>query len=190
MRIAIGSTNPVKCSASRAVLSRLDADAEFVCLDVPSGVPKQPWGDAETRTGALNRARGALEATGADLGVGLEGGVLETEFGLMTNAWCVLVDRSGRIGVGGNACALLPDAVAEQVRAGEELGTAMDRLARQANTKQRNGAIGILTNNLETRQSAYEMIIRLALAPFQNPAWYPVKAGPNGAGLHYAGEKR
>jgi non-canonical (house-cleaning) NTP pyrophosphatase len=48
----------------------------------------------------------------------------------------------------------------------------MDRLVRQHNTKHKNGAIGILTNNLETRQSAYETIIRLALAPFQHPEWY------------------
>jgi non-canonical (house-cleaning) NTP pyrophosphatase len=111
----------------------------------------------------------------ADLGVGLEGGVQESEFGLMTCAWCVLVDRTGRIGVGGNSSILLPDAVVQALRHGDELGTAMDRLAQQQNTKHQHGAIGILTNNLETRQSAYEMIIRLALAPFQNPAWYPIR---------------
>jgi non-canonical (house-cleaning) NTP pyrophosphatase len=138
MRIAIGSTNPVKCSATRAVLTPLFPDAEYVCRDVPSGVSVQPWGDVETRTGALNRARAALEQTGADLAVGLEGGVQE----------------------------------------GLELGAAMDHLVHQHNTKHQNGAIGILTNNLETRQSAYETIIRLALAPFQNPAWYPVSSNP------------
>jgi inosine/xanthosine triphosphatase len=173
MRITIGSTNPVKCSATRAVLTPLYPGAEFVCIDVPSGVSVQPWGDVETRTGAFNRARAALEETRADLAVGLEGGVQDSEFGLLTAAWCVLIDRHGRVGVGGNSCTLLPSAVAEQVRQGVELGTAMDRLANQPNTKHQNGAIGILTNNLETRQSAYETIIRLALAPFRNPAWYP-----------------
>ena len=190
MRVAIGSTNPVKCSASRAVLSRLYPDAEFVCFDVPSGVPAQPWGDLEARTGALNRARAALATADADLGVGLEGGVQESEFGLLTTAWCVLVDREGRIGVGGNPCALLPEEVAHRVRLGEELGAAMDRLVRQANTKHRNGAIGILTNNLETRQSAYETILRLALAPFQNPAWYPVPTGQSGDAIHNAGGRQ
>jgi inosine/xanthosine triphosphatase len=176
MRITIGSTNPVKCSATRAVLTPLFPGAEFACIDVPSGVSAQPWGDVETRTGALNRARAALEQTGADLAIGLEGGVQDSEFGLFTAAWCVLIDRQGRIGVGGNSCALLPPAVAEQVRQGIELGAAMDYFVHQHNTKHQNGAIGILTNNLETRQSAYETIIRLALAPFQNPAWYPVSS--------------
>lgn len=190
MRIAIGSTNPVKCSASRAVLSRVYPDAEFVCFDVPSGVPAQPWGDLEARTGALNRARAALAAGDADLGVGLEGGVQESEFGLLTTAWCVLVDRTGRIGVGGNSCTLLPEAVAYRVRLGDELGAAMDHLVRQEGTKHRNGAIGILTNGLETRQSAYETILRLALAPFQNPAWYPVPSGQSGDALHNTGGER
>jgi inosine/xanthosine triphosphatase len=172
MRIAIGSTNPVKCSAVRAVLSPLYPAAEFVTIDVPSGVSDQPWGDQETRTGARNRAQAALDRTGSALAVGLEGGVLDSEFGLMTAAWCVILDRDGQIGVGGNSCALLPTAVVEDVRLGHELGAAMDRLVRQHNTKHKNGAIGILTNNLETRQSAYETIIRLALAPFQHPEWY------------------
>lgn len=188
MRIAIGSTNPVKCSASRAVLSRLYPQAEFICLDVASGVPAQPWGDVEARTGALNRARGALNAAHADLGVGLEGGVQDSEFGLLTTAWCVLVSREGQIGVGGNSCALLPKAVADRVRQGDELGAAIDAFVQQEGTKRRNGAIGILTNDLETRQSAYETIIRLALAPFQNPAWYPVHPGSNGEARHNAGE--
>ena len=174
MRIAIGSTNPVKCNAARDVLSHLYPDAEFVCVDVPSGVSAQPWGDVEARAGALNRARAALSQTAADLSVGLEGGAQESEFGMLTTAWCVLIDAHGRIGVGGNCCTLLPQAVAALLRQGEELGTAMDRLVNQRNTKHHDGAIGILTRNLETRQSAYQMIIRLALAPFLNPDWYPI----------------
>lgn len=176
MRIAIGSTNPVKCNAVRAVLSSLYPDAEFVAVEVPSGVSPQPWGDVETRTGALNRARAALRQTGADLAAGLEGGVQDSEFGLMTSAWCVLVDGQGRVGVGGNSCTLLPPVIADQLRQGIELGAAMDQLVQRYNTRQHNGAIGILTRDLETRQSAYENIIRLALAPFQNPDWYPVSA--------------
>ncbi|NLF75868.1 MAG: inosine/xanthosine triphosphatase [Chloroflexi bacterium] len=174
MRIATGSTNPVKCNAVRAVLGPLHPGAEFVAIEVPSGVSSQPWGNAETRRGAFNRARAALDATGADLAVGLEGGVQETEFGLMTCAWCALVDRAGRVGIGGNSCILLPPLVADHVRSGGELGQAMDTLTHSLNTKHQNGAIGILTHDLETRQSAYETNLRLALASFQNPAWYPV----------------
>ncbi len=172
MRIAIGSTNRVKCRAVEAVLRPLYPNAEFVSVAVSSGVPAQPIGDVQTRAGALNRARAALRQTEATLGVGLEGGVQETEFGMMTTAWCVILSAEGRLGVGGNACTLLPEAVAQRVRNGAELGEAMDWLTRRQDTKHQNGAIGILTDNLETRQSAYEVIVRLALAPFRRPHWY------------------
>lgn len=171
--IAIGSTNPVKCNASRAVLGAVYPGATFRSLDVASGVAAQPWGDVETRAGAVNRARAALDAAGADLGVGLEGGVQETELGLMTCAWCAVVDTHGQTGVGGSACMLLPPAVADALRRGAELGPVIDRLAGAVNLRQHGGAIGILTDQLATRQSAFEAILRLALAPFRQPAWYP-----------------
>ncbi len=187
MLIAIGSTNPVKCNAVRAVLGSLYPDADYTCVDVPSGVSAQPWGDLETRTGALNRARSALASAGADLGVGLEGGVQESEFGLLTSAWCVLIDRAGRAGVGGNSCVMLPDQVAADVRAGRELGSAMDRLVERHNTKHQNGAIGILTNDLETRQSAYETLVRMALAPFLHSDWYTFSTSPIGSSATQSG---
>jgi len=46
-----------------------------VAVAVPSGVGHQPFGDTATRAGALERARKALVATGAEIAFGLEGGV-------------------------------------------------------------------------------------------------------------------
>lgn len=165
--IAVGSTNPIKYQASQRVLGEHYPHAQFVTIGVESGVAVQPWGDAETRRGAYNRAKSALNLAHADLGVGLEGGLQETEFGVMTCAWCVMVDRNGRIGVGGSACVQLPNEVATAVQAGIELGVAMDQWTGQQNTKHGLGAIGILTNGLLTRQEAYEPLIKLALSPFQ-----------------------
>ncbi len=91
---------------------------------------------------------------------------------MMTTAWCAILDIHDHWGVGGNACVLLPEAVAERVRQGLELGDAMDWLTQRHDTKHQNGAIGILTDDLETRQSAYETIVRMALAPFRRPQWY------------------
>jgi non-canonical (house-cleaning) NTP pyrophosphatase len=56
-RVAVGSANPVKLAAARAVLARVAPEAEVVGVEVASGVPAQPWGDDETRRGALTRAR-------------------------------------------------------------------------------------------------------------------------------------
>ncbi len=166
MLIAIGSTNPVKVRAVENVLRQIYADAEFVALEVPSGIPAQPIGNEETRRGALNRARAALEATGADWGTGLDGGVIQNELGTMTTAWCVIVDRAGQIGAGGASNMLLPEAVAARVLSGTELGEAMDEYADAKDVKHGPGAIGLLTGGLIDRQGAYEVLVNFALAPF------------------------
>jgi inosine/xanthosine triphosphatase len=172
MYIAIGSTNPVKNNASKHVLSSVYANVTFTSVDVPSGVSDQPWGNDETRRGAFNRAKTALVKTKSDMAIGLEGGVQEIETGLYTCAWCVIVDQTGKVGIGGNSCVRLPDEVATAVRSGLELGAAMDQLTGQKNTKHQLGAIGFLTNGLSSRQEAYEILIKMALAPFLLPEWY------------------
>ena len=176
MQIIVGSTNPVKIQAVQVALHEVYAEAKVSGVAVPSGVADQPWNDAETRQGAYNRAQAVLDQTSADVAVGLEGGVLESEFGLMTSAWCVILDRAGHVGVGGNSCTLLPPSVADHLQRGVELGIAMDRFSGQTNTKHKDGAIGILTDGLVSRQTAYEIIIKMALAPLIHPAWYAPKA--------------
>lgn len=176
MRIAIGSTNPVKGRAAEAVLTPLFPEATFVRLEVVSGVRLQPWGEHETRTGALQRAQQALSQTGAEMGIGFEGGVVRTEFGLMLTNWAAVVHENGKIGVGCGGGALLPPAVARLIEAGEELGPAMDTLTGGHNTKHGEGAIGILTAGLVNRQAAFEYTLKLALAPFRSPQLYKVNS--------------
>jgi inosine/xanthosine triphosphatase len=166
MKIAIGSTNPVKIRAVKNVARKIFPNAEFVAREVPSGVPGQPRGDKQTRRGAVNRARAVRQATRADWGVGLEAGIVENEFGAMTCAWCAIVDRRGRVGIGGSTNMLLPDEVAARVKAGAELGEAMDAFARIKNVKHKMGAIGVLTRGLSNRQRAYEYIFTLAVVRF------------------------
>jgi inosine/xanthosine triphosphatase len=172
MYIIVGSQNPVKIAAVRAVLPALFASARIEGNAVPSGVSAQPRSDAETRQGARNRAQAVLATSEADLAIGLEGGVTATEDGLMTCAWCVVLDRTGQQGIGGGAHVLLPPAVAHHIQQGTELGHAMDMLVQQHNTRHGDGAIGILTGNLINRQASFEVVIRYALAPFRRPQDY------------------
>jgi non-canonical (house-cleaning) NTP pyrophosphatase len=74
--------------------------------------------------------------------------------------------------MGGSLSMPLPDMVAARIRAGEELGHAMDALAQTVGTKHGRGAVGILTAGLIDRQGAYEPMISYALAPWLAPAWY------------------
>jgi len=58
------------------------------------------------------------------------------------------------------------------VRAGVELGEADDIVFQRANSKQENGAIGLLTGDVIDRRQLYEHAIVLALVAFKNPSLY------------------
>lgn len=166
-RVAVGSTNRVKIEAARAVLARAGLVVAVEGVAVASDVSDQPMGDAETIRGARTRADRARVALDADLGVGIEGGVVELPDGSMrTCAWAVVVDRAGRTGSGGSLAMPLPPAVAAMIREGLELGHAMDRLTGGRDTKYGAGASGILTAGLVDRQRAYESLVTYALAPW------------------------
>lgn len=169
----MGSANAVKIRAAQAVLTPLAPDATVEGVQVASNVPDQPWGDDETIRGARTRALAARDALDADLGVGIEGGVVEDGDGLRTCAWAVIVDRDGRTGTGGSLAMPLPRTVEFAVRAGAELGHAMDALTGLNDTKHAQGAVGILTNGLVDRQRAYEVLVTYALAPFLTPEYWP-----------------
>jgi inosine/xanthosine triphosphatase len=171
-RVAVGSTNPVKVAAVSAVLARAGWSASVVSVAVASGVRDQPFGDAETIRGATQRARAALDAGDADVGIGIEGGVVDDDGAMRTCAWAAVVARDGRVGVGGSLAMLLPVRVASLVREGVELGHAMDRVTGAHGTKHGAGAVGILTAGLVDRQRAYETLVAYALAPFLSPAHY------------------
>ncbi len=168
--IAVGSKNPVKIGAVRAVLGPLAPAAVITGIDVASTVADQPFGDEETIRGARARAAAARLALGADFGVGIEGGVVEESDGTMrTCAWAAIVAADGRSSVGGSLAMPLPQTVAEMIRAGTELGHAMDALVGGHDTKRGAGAVGILTAGLVDRQRAYEVLVTYAAAPFLTP---------------------
>lgn len=159
--------NRVKIDAVRAVLARARVGASVEGIAAASEVPDQPRGDDETIRGARTRAERARHALGADLGVGLEGGVVELPDGsLRTCAWAVVVDATGRSGTGGSLAMPLPPAIAAMIAEGLELGDAMDRLIGEKGTKYGAGASGVFTAGLVNRQAAYESLVIYALAPW------------------------
>ena len=170
--VVVGSLNPVKLAAVRAVVAGAAPEALVEAVTAASGVADQPFGDEETIRGARERARVARAARDADLGVGLEGGVVDGPGGMRSCAWCVVVHRDGREGIGGSLAMPLPDAVARMIRDGMELGHAMDALVAERGTKHGKGAVGILTEGRIDRQGAYEVLVTYALAPFLTPALY------------------
>jgi inosine/xanthosine triphosphatase len=169
--IIVASQNPVKLEAIRVGFSRMYPDREFVVegVTVPSGVDDQPMTDAETLQGAHNRAVNARSHTpDADFWVGIEGGSEDGDSGMGTFAWVVVLSAD-KTGKARTATFFLPQEVAQLVRQGKELGDADDIVFNRTNSKQKNGAIGILTDDAVTRVDLYAPAVMMALIPFTNP---------------------
>lgn len=171
--IAIGSTNPVKVAAVRTEAQAIWPAARLVPLAVDSGVGVMPLTDGDAIAGATRRARQARELADADLGVGLEGAAVDTPQGMMLTGWVAVLDRSGRASVANGGRLPLPPAIAERLRAGEELGPLMDAYSGVANSKQHGGAVGFLTRGLVSREESFRMAVAYALVPFLHPSLYP-----------------
>jgi inosine/xanthosine triphosphatase len=170
--LVIASTNPVKINAALEGFQILFPDQACTVqgVSVPSGVSDQPLSDEETLQGALNRARAAqVQVPTADYAFGIEGGC-EERYGLLwTFAWIAVIG-GGQTGLGRTGAFALPQAVADLVREGLELGEADDRVFGRTNSKQANGAIGLLTEDKIDRQTYYSHAVIMALVPFKNPA--------------------
>ncbi len=173
-RVAVGTTNPVKIEATQKVIHTYWPHAEIIAVPVPSGVADQPWGIEETVRGARQRANAALQATHADLGIGLEGGVEEVPEagGLFLSGWAAVITREGHISYGSGGRVLLPPKLIHALRQGQELGPAMDHLSGRENTKHTVGSVGILTRGFVTRASQFAVALAYALVPLLHPSWW------------------
>jgi inosine/xanthosine triphosphatase len=172
--IVLASKNPVKIQATLGGFRSLFPDEEFqvVGVIVPSGVSDQPMTDEETLQGARNRTVGAAQSQPqADYWIGIEGGVEEFAGEMVAFAWIVVSDgvREGKSRTG---TFTLPHPITELIHQGIELGKADDILFQRSNSKQMNGAIGILTNDVIDRTELYQPSVVMALVPFLNPELY------------------
>ena len=104
----------------------------------------------------------------SDYWVGIEGGIEDSALGMTCFARVHVLGRDGVTGLGQTAVFYLPREVAELVRGGMELGHADDRVFGRDNSKQANGAIGLLTDDLIDRQAYYTHAVIMALVPFKN----------------------
>ncbi len=170
----VGSSNPAKVEAVRGTLARLAPGCRLEAVSVASGVSPQPVGDLETRLGAAGRARAALSLRpAADLGFGLEGGIVYEAAGTWLISWVAAVARDGRAGHASGLRMPLPDAAGPRLRAGEELATIIDDLFHVHDARSAAGAIGLLTEGAVSRTEAFAQLVAMALAPHLRPDLYP-----------------
>ena len=162
MDIAVGSLNPVKIEAIRAVMERIYGQVRIFAYDVSSDVPEQPFGE-QTPEGAKNRAKAAMN--GHTLSVGIEAGVFEMFGTLYDFQYCAILDREGKYTIGTGSGFRYPDAVVELVRKGKTVGQAMKEVYGENNVGKTMGAIGILSKGLLDRKSLTEQSVLAAMLP-------------------------
>lgn len=171
MLFAIGSKNPQKTNAAKSAVNAFFGNAEFLEVEADSGVHRQPL-DSETEEGAKNRAKEALKKTAADFGIGIEGGLVELNGKDYATACCAIIDKKGEMHIAYSPLFEIPPKMLAEVRQRKELGDIMDEHTGRKNTKQNEGAIGILSKGKITRGKAFEIAVILALVPFVNKDLY------------------
>ena len=174
-KIIIASRNPVKIDATSHGFEKMFPGEMFEVegMSVPSGVNAQPTSDADTFQGAWNRVENASnEIAAADFWVGIEGGIEEKDGDMEAFAWVVIKSKNGKIGKARTGTFFLPPQIAALIKQGKELGEADDIVFGRTNSKQENGAVGLLTNNVIDRTHYYTDAVVLALVPFKNKELY------------------
>jgi len=182
--VAVGSTRRPKVDAVREALMligpRLADGAQFdvAAIEVPSGVRHTPLSREEILKGARQRAEALLRIAREKnepwkYFVGLEGGVeIVRERGarhVFLENWAYVADAAGREGFGQSGGILLPEPLAKcVVDEGVELAAAIDEFAGGRGIRDAQGAWGVLTQNLITRQDTCRIAVVSAFASLFN----------------------
>jgi len=167
MKILIGTHNRAKTKAVQTISSIYYPNASYSNREVPSLVSEQPMTLEETRKGAINRAKHVMEDTDALFGIGLEGGVQEIAGQMYICNWGALVTPKGDVFTATGAGVPLPKEIADQLRAGAELGPVMDVYSNKKGIRHDEGAIGVFSNGLINRSAMFEHIMLLLIGQFE-----------------------
>jgi inosine/xanthosine triphosphatase len=179
----------------RNTLAR-EIDFEILGIEVPSGVRHTPLSREDLMTGARQRAEALVQLARTEnkpwkYFVGLEGGIdvipgpdvmpnldVIPDVDIVSEAvkrwvflenWAYVTDGTSLGAFGQSGAVLLPDSLAKTVvDDGVELSEAIDEFAGRHNIRDREGAWGILTRSLISRQEAFRVAVINAFAPFFN----------------------
>ena len=150
-KVIIASKNPVKIQAVKNGFEKMfpTQEFEFVGVSVPSNVADQPFSNY----------------------VGIESGIEHIENEMEAFAW-VFIKSTDKYGKARTGTFFLPKQVVELIKEGKELGEADDIVFKRNNSKQENGAVGILTGDIIDRTKYYTEAVILAMIPFKNVDLY------------------
>jgi inosine/xanthosine triphosphatase len=171
LTIGLASRNPIKVEAAKNAFERSFRRPCRIQFPEKLDFPHQPLNLEATLQGALERAKRALKISNAEFGVGMEGGVAKIPKSTgepFIIGWVAIRSIEGRISTAQTTTVPLPSQIFNELQNHPEveLGTIIDRLSGRRNTKQKSGAVGILTENLVVRRDLFEQALICALWPF------------------------
>ncbi len=199
--VAVGSTRRPKLNAVREALDAFapllapSAVFEVTGAEVPSGVSHTPASREELMLGARRRAEALMEVAAKQSEdwsyfVGLEGGLEVTLYRdfhtgeshrrVFLESWAY-VSNGARGFYGRSGAVEMPHTLAAEVLdRGVELSVAIDRFAGEAGIRDAQGAWGVLSRNLISRQEAFRVAVIAAFAPFYNAKAYQTSTASAG----------
>jgi inosine/xanthosine triphosphatase len=190
--IAVGSQRGPKLNAVREALKSFSpflapgADFHVEGVEVPSGVSHTPLSREELMAGARQRAE-ALQQIARERDahwkyfLGLEGGldVVQSDSArwVFLESWAYVTDGASHGYFGQSGGILIPEPLAKRVvDEGVELSEAIDSFAGGIGIRDGQGAWGVLTRDIITRQEAFRIAVIHAFAPFFNREVYSAQA--------------
>lgn len=175
MKVAVGSTNPVKIQAVKEVFKEVfGKKVEIISVKADSGVSTQPFKENMIK-GSMNRAKKALKLTDADFGVGIESGVMIFGEKWYNLGFITIVDKKGNIGTGTSGWFECPSSILKELENGKELAQVMSEITGRVDVQRREGAIGIFTKRKVTRKKLYKHGMFMALAKFLSPEIFRIQ---------------
>jgi inosine/xanthosine triphosphatase len=166
MKIYVGSQNPTKIDATRAVFKEVfpENNIDISGIAVESRVPDQPLND-DVLKGAIERAKGSLRD--ADYAVGIEAGLI-TNVMLNTQLdvqYCVIIDQSGQMSFGHGPGFYYPQIILDEVSSGKSVGEAMTTFTGIKDIGKTIGAIGYLSKGSLSRTELTRQAVLMAMIP-------------------------
>lgn len=187
MKIALGSERAAKVEALQQAAARIAAidsawqNLEIIARSVSINAPAMPLTDEELMRGARERALAAQKdlsdaGSSAQFYVGLEGGFhsvsLDGTQHTFLRGWAFATDGA-RESYGASPSIIVPESIVRQViDTNKELGVVIDKVAGEQDVRSRQGAWGVLSNDLLTRAMSFELALVAAFAPFYNERLY------------------
>jgi inosine/xanthosine triphosphatase len=175
MKISVGSGNPIKVQATKDTFNEIIIHEKLLNTVMIESIEiritnfnNTPNTINEMILGAKLRAEKAIKFNNADFGIGIEGGIHRTEFGIFITAFSVILNKTGKFGIGGAPSVRLPVQWEIEDNKEFELGSYVDFLSGNTNVKQKNGAMGFLTNDKITRKESLKESVICAYYSLMN----------------------